>query len=287
MAFVTRKTVLTLTALPVVVVLALGGYVWSGSYNVAADDPHTGPVYAVLETVRDRSIATRASRLQVPGDLQDPARITQGAGNYNAMCMGCHLAPGMAATEMSRGLYPAPPDLSKETVESAAAFWVIKHGIKASGMPAWGKNMSDEYIWNMAAFLQELPKLSPEQFQAMVASSGGHDHGGGETEPHGHAEGVPDDHGDMPMEGMPANESAPHPHPPGTPAHDDTPADPHAGMDMGADAAEASPSHPHPPGTPADHHEPAASAEPAAAPASPMPATNTTTEADDGHDHQH
>ncbi len=287
MAFVTRKTLVTLAALPVVVVLAIGGYVWSGSYNVGADDPHTGPVYAVLETVRDRSIATRASRLQVPGDLQDPARITQGAGNYNAMCMGCHLAPGMAATEMSRGLYPAPPDLSKDTVEAAAAFWVIKHGIKASGMPAWGESMADEYVWNMAAFLQELPKLSPEQYQAMVASSGGHDHGGGETEPHAHAEGTPANHHVTPTEGMPTDKSAPHAHPPGTPAHDDTPADPHAGMDMGSDAAEASQSHPHPPGTPADHHGPAASAESAETPAPPAPPTDTTTEADDGHKHQH
>ncbi len=283
MAFLTRKTLLTLSVLSAVAVAGVGGFIWSGVYNVGADDPHTGPVYAVLETMRDRSIERRASRLQVPDNLQDPARITQGAGNYNAMCMGCHLAPGMAATEMSRGLYPAPPDLSKETVEAAAAFWVIKHGIKASGMPAWGESMNDEYIWNMAAFLQELPNLSPEQYQTMVASSGGHEHGGGETEPHGHAEGTPADHHDTPTVRMPANEAVPHAHPPGTPAHDDAPADPHAGMDMGADATKESQSHPHPPGTPADHHPPAAAVEPAAAPASSAPAT----EADDGHDHQH
>src|SRR3546814_1099025 len=59
-----------------------------------------------------------------------------------AMCTGCHLAPGMSETEMSRGLYPAPPDLTKTTVEAAEAFWVIKHGIKASGMPAWGDRKS-------------------------------------------------------------------------------------------------------------------------------------------------
>src|SRR3546814_12702681 len=76
-----------------------------------------------------------------------------------AMCTGCHLAPGMSETEMSRGLYPAPPDLTKTTVEAAEAFWVIKHGIKASGMPAWGKSMDEEYIWNMAAFLRVLPTL--------------------------------------------------------------------------------------------------------------------------------
>lgn len=268
----------------IVATAALAGYVWTGAYNVAADEAHTGPVYALLETVRERSIAVRADHLQPPADLADTARIRQGAGNYNAMCMGCHLAPGMGETELSRGLYPAPPNLSRATVDAAAAFWVIKHGIKASGMPAWGESMADEYIWNMAAFLQELPRLSPGQYQAMVDSSGGHDHGGGETEPHAHAEGTPADQHAGPNGTTPTNEPAPHAHPPGTPAHDDAPADPRAGMDMGSDAVEDSKSHPHPPGTSAGHHR-AATAEPAEAAA--LPASDTTTQADDGHDHQH
>lgn len=286
-----RRMLLAVAAV-VVVVVAFGGFIWSGTYNVGADDQHTRPVHSLLETMRQRSIATRASKLQVPGDLQDAARITQGSGNYNAMCMGCHLAPGMADTEMSRGLYPSPPNLSRVQVDAAEAFWVIKHGIKASGMPAWGESMDDEYIWNMAAFLQELPGLSAEQYQTMVASSGGHDHGGGETEPHGHGEGVPDEYGDMPIEGLPmeampmqdANTPAPaaHAHPPGTPAHDDAPADVHAGMDMSRAKAETKvATHPHPPGTPVDHHQ----KETVPTPATPDP--DASKKANDGHDHQH
>ena len=179
MAFVTRKTLITLSVLSAVAVVAVGGFVWSGFYNVGADDEHFPPVYAVLETMRDRSIHTRAGKLQVPANLQDPVRITQGAGNYDAMCMGCHLAPGMADTELSRGLYPAPPNLSKETVDAASAFWIIKHGIKASGMPAWSKGgMEDEAIWDLVAFLQRLPGLTATDYTALVASSEGHSHGG-------------------------------------------------------------------------------------------------------------
>lgn len=193
MAFVNRKTLFILIGLSAVTVLGVGGFIWSGLYNIGADDPHTGPVYAVLETLRERSIEVRASKLEVP-DLADPARIIQGAGNYNAMCKGCHLAPGMAETELSRGLYPAPPDLTKARVEEAEAFWAIKHGIKASGMPAWGKSMGDKYIWNMAAFLQQLPSLTSEQYEKLVASSEGHSHGGGETHGHTPAEGTSDPH---------------------------------------------------------------------------------------------
>ena len=76
-------------------------------------------------------------------------------------------------------------------------FWVIKHGIKASGMPAWGKSMGDEYIWGMVAFLQQLPKLDAAQYKALVASSGGHSHGGGESgEHHHHDDGAEEHHHD-------------------------------------------------------------------------------------------
>ena len=167
---------------------AAAAFIWSGVYDIAADAPHTRPVHSLLQSLRERSIAARTADLVVPSDLSDPARIRQGAGNYNAMCMGCHLAPGMAETELSRGLYPAPPNLSRTRVDAPAAFWVIKHGIKASGMPAWGRSMDDGYIWNMAAFLQELPQLDAGEYAALVASSGGHEHGGGETKEHDHAE---------------------------------------------------------------------------------------------------
>ncbi len=92
------------------------------------------------------------------------------------MCAQCHLAPGVVRTEMSKGLYPVPPNLSQQKFEAARAFWVIKHGVKASGMPAWGKSMSDDDIWDIAAFLQELPKMDKASYQDMVANSKGHSH---------------------------------------------------------------------------------------------------------------
>lgn len=177
----TRRSALWVPVALVAMVLAVAGFLWSGAYDVGADDPHTTPVRGLLAFVRDRSIAARASRLEVPADLDDPARITQGAGNYDAMCATCHLAPGVRETELSRGLLPAPPDLTRGEVDAAAAFWVVKHGIKASGMPAWGRSMDDPYIWNLVAFLQALPGMDEARYASLVADSGGHSHGGGET----------------------------------------------------------------------------------------------------------
>lgn len=167
--------------LVVLIVASFGLFIQSGVYNFAADAPHSAVVLSLLERMRERSIDARSGSIKVP-DLANQQRIVQGAGNYNAMCVQCHRSPGMGETELSKGLYPSPPNLSKEPVKAAHAFWVIKHGVKASGMPAWGKSMADDYIWNMTAFLQVLPKMDAAAYQSMVAQSSGHTHGGGESQ---------------------------------------------------------------------------------------------------------
>ncbi|MEH6416155.1 c-type cytochrome [Pseudomonas sp. CGJS7] len=210
--------------------LGLGaGALWWGAYDVGADTPHTRPVYALLEFARERSIAVRAAKIEVPA-LDDEQRIRNGSGNYQAMCAGCHLAPGMASTELARGLYPAPPDLSKHAVDSAAAFWTIKHGVKASGMPAWGSSMGDEHVWDLVAFLRKLPSLDAAQYRDLVASSGGHSHGGGETEAdggHHHSpamEASPGPHASAEShEHPPAAAESDHSHPPSAAPHEHKP----------------------------------------------------------------
>ncbi|HSR64139.1 MAG TPA: cytochrome c, partial [Xanthomonadaceae bacterium] len=166
----------------VVALLVIGGFVWSGLYNVGADDPHTRPVLALVETLRDRSIASRSKDIAVP-DLEDAGLVLEGAGQYAAMCTGCHLAPGMEDSEIRPGLYPRPPELAKVRVDPKVAFWVIKHGVKMSAMPAWGGSHDDPTIWSMVAFLQKLPTLTPAQYRDLVAKAppdddmeGGHHH---------------------------------------------------------------------------------------------------------------
>jgi len=182
-----KKTITTLLVAGAAGTGAILAGAYSGVINVGADDPHHPAVYAFLSMARDRSIEARSKDIVVP-DLDDEALIRGGAGNYNAMCVGCHLAPGVELTELSQALYPAPPNLAKIGIDAspASAFWVIKHGIKATGMPAWGKSMGDEYIWGMVAFLSQLPKIDATQYQALVAASGGHQHGGGESQTRNH-----------------------------------------------------------------------------------------------------
>lgn len=188
------RTFIWLLGLLVLLALGAGGFIWSGVYNVAADDPHWPLTNWMMVTVRERSFAARTTGIDVP-DLTGEALIRAGAGNYDAMCADCHLEPGEDGSELSVGLYPAPPNFPRDGVGNPAeTFWVIKHGIKMSGMPAWGKSMDDKAIWGMTAFLQQLPQMSKDQYHELVESSGGHSHG--PSEAHDHADDEHHDHDD-------------------------------------------------------------------------------------------
>ncbi|PEQ12448.1 cytochrome C [Novosphingobium sp. PC22D] len=146
--------------------------IYLGVYNIAADAPHYRPTYWLIENLRDQSIAVRAKSIAVPKDLADPKRASAGAGLYTEMCSGCHLAPGMEKTEISQGLYPQAPELARVSDHTPAQqFWIIKHGVKLTAMPAWGKTHDDKLIWDMVAFIQQLPKLSPAQYQEMTSDA--------------------------------------------------------------------------------------------------------------------
>jgi mono/diheme cytochrome c family protein len=168
-----------LKTLLVLVVLGVA-MVYSGSFNIAADDPHWGGTTQVIETLRERSISRQAKAVQTSISLDDSKLIANGASEYAEMCTECHLAPDMKDTELRKGLYPMPPLLMKHGAHRSAAeqFWIIKHGLKMTGMPAWGLTHDDECIWSMVAFLQKLPGMTSAQYQELVESgAGGHSHG--------------------------------------------------------------------------------------------------------------
>ena len=181
-----------LVAGSLLLLVAAGVAIYAGLYNVGADVPHTQWVYWLLDTVRERSVAARAQNIAVPKDLDDAKRISIGAGEYSEMCSGCHLAPGMKRTEISRGLYPRAPELRRNTdLTPAEQFWIVKHGLKMTGMAAWGVTHDDDLLWDVVAFVRKLPELTPEQYQTMVKDApkheeimrqmetgGDHEHGG-------------------------------------------------------------------------------------------------------------
>jgi len=172
------------------ILLAGMAVAWAGFYNVAADAPHWRVTSVLIQWVRDQSVEARSASLAVP-NLADPAMIRDGAGHYAAMCEGCHLAPGVDGSELRAGLYPRPPALtsSDRTGSPSADFWTIKHGLKMTGMPAWGATHDDRSLWSMVAFVRQLPQLSVEDYRILTGRSAtcgscgdheGHQHVGSE-----------------------------------------------------------------------------------------------------------
>ena len=157
-----------------VVAAAIGvaAFIGSGVYDIGADDHHTKLVTEIIETLRERSISVRADGIEVPR-LEDPAIIAAGAAHYSTLCVGCHLAPGVTKSNLRPGLYPHAPNLAQEDLsDTRKAFWTIKHGIKMSAMPAWGKSLDDATIWEIVAFARELPTMSPESYQLLSKGRG-------------------------------------------------------------------------------------------------------------------
>jgi mono/diheme cytochrome c family protein len=143
-------------------------FVELGFYNIGADDHHNKATLAIITQLRDRSIDARLASIK-PQLNATPEMVRAGAQHYAMLCAGCHLAPGIAKSEVRTGLYPHPPNLAEEEMqESRRAFWIIKHGIKMSAMPAWGKSLDDAAVWDVVAFVRKMPGMSPQDYQQLL-----------------------------------------------------------------------------------------------------------------------
>ena len=149
----------------VIVVVGLVAYAYSGHYNVAVGSGHNALTAWYLNTVRERSIESRAADLTVPDDMDAADRIAAGGRYYKRGCAGCHGRPGDEPTE---SFEPRPPALARRAADPKEAFWAIRNGIKMSAMPRHAGE-SDGEIWNIVAFLQRLPELDAEQYATLTS----------------------------------------------------------------------------------------------------------------------
>ena len=167
------RTLLAIALVLLIALLGSAGLVYFGSYNVAASDPHWSLTQQILDAVKTRSIKAHASGITAPADLDKPDRLVIGVEHFAAHCAVCHGGPGVPKGDIGKGLYPAPPDLALAARRYTAAelFWIIKNGIKMTGMPAWSDH-SDEEIWATVAFLQKLGDgMTEQQYGELIRAS--------------------------------------------------------------------------------------------------------------------
>jgi mono/diheme cytochrome c family protein len=147
---------------------AAGVVLYAGWYDISATEPHLAPTYWALDTGMRRSVQRRAAAIVAP-PLEDGRLVARGLVYFQQHCVQCHGAPGVAPEPFALGLMPAPASLAHTAREwqPAELFWVIKYGIKMTGMPAWGFRLSDDDSWAVVAFLRILPTLSPRDYRAL------------------------------------------------------------------------------------------------------------------------
>lgn len=146
----------------------IGAWLLLGGFDVAASKPHAKLVAWAAHTTMINSVKHRAKGVRAP-DAFNQDQVMAGALAYEEHCLACHGGAAVARAPWASALLPAPPYLV-----DAARHWskqdlyvVLQDGVKMSAMPAWGEILSQQEIWDLVAFLEAMPDLSPDAYAAM------------------------------------------------------------------------------------------------------------------------
>jgi cytochrome c len=155
-------------AIAIVVLVPLGAYTFikSGIYDVGAARPHTKLTEWMTHETMIHSVRRHSANVQAPASFTR-AQILAGFCQYETHCVACHGASAIARQRWVDGQEPAPPYLLdvSQRFDRAGLFWIVDHGIKMTGMPAWRGTMSEQQIWDTVAFLEAMPKMNSQDYR--------------------------------------------------------------------------------------------------------------------------
>lgn len=146
---------------------------WLGLIDMSAA-PGPWKIESVLAPwAFDRSMARRAPTEKNPF-AEDKAALAPALGHFRENCLICHGVPGAPARDLASGLNPPAPSLLDDDVQELTdgeTFWIIKNGIRMTGMPAFAETYEDDDVWKLVAFVKHLPKLTDEETSALATTS--------------------------------------------------------------------------------------------------------------------
>ncbi|KXF76602.1 cytochrome C [Paramesorhizobium deserti] len=154
-------------------IVGIAVFIWSGFYNVAATREHLAITTWILDKLRRQSVETRSYFVENPPPLDGSDLIILGAAHFEGSCAPCHGRPGESASVIVSGMLPPPPPLAgavaRQTPEEV--FWIVKHGLKYTGMPAWPAQRRDDEVWALTAFLKQLPRDVTKDYRRLSGVS--------------------------------------------------------------------------------------------------------------------
>lgn len=162
--------------LGVLAAMAAGGavgaaVVWGGLFDVRASTPHPPGFAWATHRAMISSMTGDAAGVAAPARFS-PAQVLAGLRDYDANCAACHGGPGVARAAWVEGMNPPPPyllDAAREWSPSEL-YVIVGQGVKMTGMPAWTFRRTDAQLWDIVAFLEALPKMSPADYQRLRKS---------------------------------------------------------------------------------------------------------------------
>ncbi len=145
---------------------------WSGVFNVAASRGHWAIVEWFLAFGMSNSVELRAMAIRSP-PLDNSDLTTLGAAHFHSGCAFCHGSPGSRVSPIAQHMLPSPPDLktSMRPWKDEELFWIVKHGLKYTGMPGWAALEREDEIWAVVAFLRKMPTIEPREYRALALGS--------------------------------------------------------------------------------------------------------------------
>jgi len=165
---VNRGALLVLAAL----ILVLCGGAWLAlRRGFSAREMPSVPEILMARQMRAMGISSGAKTARNPVSVA-PEVMGRARAHFADHCATCHANDGSGETAIGRNLYPKAPDMRKQATQSLSdgeIFWIIKNGVRLSGMPAWGADTKedDRVTWELVHFIRHLPRLTPEELAEM------------------------------------------------------------------------------------------------------------------------
>lgn len=161
-------------ALILLIAAAGGGFLVaaSGVVPISASSGHWAITAWLLHFSMQRSVDTHTLTIKTP-PLNNERLVDKGAGHFGLNCSPCHGSPQLQQPRIAAAMTPHPPYLPPQisTWEPRELFYIIKHGVKFTGMPAWPTQNRDDEVWAVVAFLQRLPDLDTAGYQGLTSGS--------------------------------------------------------------------------------------------------------------------
>jgi mono/diheme cytochrome c family protein len=156
----------------VFVLLGLFFYVRFGFVDPRADAEPGSLETKLAMPALDASVDRRAPDMKNPVQLTDD-NLLAGMKIYQSACAGCHGDISHPHSSFGDSFYPRVPQFVEDPADMPENqnFFIIEHGVRLSGMPAWKTSLKESEIWQVTTFLNHMDKLPPQVSAAWKAAA--------------------------------------------------------------------------------------------------------------------